>query len=81
SKNMSSNLFRFIWTINKFDDIFLLTRGQAGTQVMPIKVYDYAFGEFDLGAGSAVAMVLFLFLALFLVIYFRWIVREARSLV
>jgi hypothetical protein len=26
-------------------------------------------------------MVLFLFLALFLVIYFRWIVREARSLV
>ena len=23
-------LFRFIWTINKFDDIFLLTRGQGG---------------------------------------------------
>ncbi len=69
-------LFRFIWTINKFDDIFLLTRGQAGTKVMTIKVYDYAFGEFDIGASSAVAMVLFGILALFLFIYFRWMVRS-----
>ena len=69
-------LFRFIWTINKFDDIFLLTRGQAGTKVMTIKVYDYAFGEFNIGASSAVAMVLFAILSLFLFIYFRWIVKE-----
>ena len=69
-------LFRFIWTINKFDDIFLLTRGQAGTKVMTIKVYDYAFGAFDIGAGSAVAMVLFGVLSVFLLIYFRWVARE-----
>jgi len=71
-------LFRFIWTINKFDDIFLLTGGQAGTKVMTIKVYDYAFGEFDIGAGSALAMVLFGILSVFLFIYFRGIVREGR---
>jgi multiple sugar transport system permease protein len=70
-------LFRFIWTINKFDDIFLLTRGQAGTKVMTIKVYDYAFGEFNIGASSAVAMVLFAVLGLFLFIYFRWILKKA----
>jgi multiple sugar transport system permease protein len=69
-------LFRFIWTINKFDDIFLLTGGQAGTKVMTIKVYDYAFGEFNIGAGSALAMVLFGILSVFLFVYFRWIVRE-----
>jgi len=69
-------LFRFIWTINKFDDIFLLTRGQAGTKVLTIKVYEYAFGEFDMGAGCAVAMVLFGILSIFLVIYFRWLVKE-----
>jgi multiple sugar transport system permease protein len=69
-------LFRFIWTFNKFDDIFLLTRGQAGTKVLTIRVYDYAFGEFNIGASSAVAMVLFGVLSFFLVIYFRWIVRE-----
>ena len=69
-------LFRFIWTINKFDDIFLLTRGQAGTKVMTIKVYNYAFGEFNIGASSAAAMILFGILAFFLFIYFRWIVKE-----
>ena len=69
-------LFRFIWTFNKFDDIFLLTRGQAGTKVLTIKVYDYAFGEFDIGASSAVAMVLFGVLSIFLIIYFRWILKE-----
>ena len=69
-------LFRFIWTFNKFDDIFLLTRGQAGTKVLTIKVYDYAFGEFNIGASSAIAMVLFGVLSVFLIIYFRWIVKE-----
>ena len=69
-------LFRFIWAVNKFDDIFLLTRGQAGTKVLTIKVYDYAFGEFNIGASSAVAMILFGVVAIFLLIYFRWIIKE-----
>ena len=69
-------LFRFIWTINKFDDIFLLTGGQAGTKVLTIKVYDYAFGQFNIGAASAVAMVLFFILLVFMVVYFRWIMKE-----
>lgn len=73
-------LFRFIWTFNKFDDIFLLTRGQAGTDVLTIKVYDYAFGQFNIGAGSAVAMVLFVVLAILLILYFRFIVRETESI-
>ena len=69
-------LFRFIWTINKFDDIFLLTGGQAGTKVITIKVYEYAFGQFDIGASSALAMVLFGILSIFIFIYFRWTTKE-----
>ncbi|MBE9569902.1 MAG: sugar ABC transporter permease [Proteobacteria bacterium] len=69
-------LFRFIWTFNKFDDIFLLTRGQAGTKVLTITIYDYAFGEFNIGASSAVAMLLFGVLSIFLIIYFHWILKE-----
>jgi multiple sugar transport system permease protein len=69
-------LFRFIWTMNKFDDIFLLTRGQAGTKVLTIAVYNYAFGEFDIGASSAAAIVLFGILSAFLMVYFRWLVKE-----
>lgn len=71
-------LFRFIWTINKFDDVFLLTGGQAGTKVMTIKVYEYAFGEFNIGAGSAMAMVLFGILLVFMIVYFRWMMKEGR---
>ena len=69
-------LFRFIWTINKFDDIFLLTRGQAGTEVMTIRIYDYAFGAFDIGSGSALAVVLFGILTVFLLVYLRWILHD-----
>jgi multiple sugar transport system permease protein len=72
-------LFRFVWTINKFDDIFLLTGGQAGTKVMTIKVYEYAFGQFNLGAGSAAAMVLFGILLIFMLVYFRWVMKEGRT--
>lgn len=65
-------LLRFIWTFNKFDDIFLLTGGAAGTKTLTVQVYDQAFALADLGAGAAVAVVLFLILALFMVIYFRY---------
>jgi multiple sugar transport system permease protein len=44
---------------------------------LTIKVYDYAFGEFDIGASSAMAMVLFGVLSVFLLIYFRWIAKES----
>ncbi|MBW1680674.1 MAG: sugar ABC transporter permease [Deltaproteobacteria bacterium] len=69
-------LFRFIWTLNKFDDIFLLTGGEAGTRVLTLKVYDYAFGAFDIGAGSAAAMLLFFILGIFMAGYLRWVTRQ-----
>jgi len=65
-------LLRFIWTFNKFDDIFLLTGGAAGTKTLTVQVYDQAFALADLGAGAAVAVVLFVVLAAFMVLYFRY---------
>ena len=65
-------LLRFIWTFNKFDDIFLLTGGAAGTKTLTVHVYDQAFALADLGAGAAVAVALFVILALFMVLYFRF---------
>ena len=69
-------LLRFMWTFNKFDDVFLLTGGAAGTQTLPIQVYDNAFGRADIGAGAATAVMLFVFLAIFLTIYFRYTPEE-----
>jgi len=65
-------LLRFIWTFNKFDDIFLLTGGAAGTRTLTVNVYEQAFALSNLGAGAAVAVVVFLVLLCFSVIFFKF---------
>ena len=42
-------VLRFIWTFNKFDDIYLLTGGGAGTEVVSVRVYDYLTARKDIG--------------------------------
>ncbi|MXU64131.1 carbohydrate ABC transporter permease [Oceanomicrobium pacificus] len=69
-------LLRFIWTFNKFDDIFLLTGGNAGTRTLTVNVYEQAFALSNIGAGAAVAVVIFACLILFAVLFFRFLSRE-----
>lgn len=69
-------LLRFIWTFNKFDDIFLLTGGNAGTRTLTVNVYEQAFAISNIGAGAAVAVVIFGCLLLFSLFFFRFISRE-----
>jgi multiple sugar transport system permease protein len=64
-------LLRFMFLINKFEDIFLLTGGAAGTKNLPVMIYDEAFARADIGAGSAVAMILFVILLGFMFVYYR----------
>ncbi len=65
-------LLRFIWTFNKFDDIFLLTGGAAGTRTLTVNVYEQAFAVSNLGAGAAVAVVVFIVLLFFSIIFFKF---------
>lgn len=69
-------LLRFIWTFNKFDDIFLLTGGNAGTRTLTVNVYEQAFAISNIGAGAAVAVVIFGLLLLFSVFFFKFMSRE-----
>ncbi|MEL6601061.1 MAG: sugar ABC transporter permease [Pseudomonadota bacterium] len=69
-------LLRFIWTFNKFDDIFLLTGGASGTRTLTVNVYEQAFALSNLGAGAAVAVVIFFMLAIFVWVYFRFVPKE-----
>ena len=69
-------LLRFIWTFNKFDDIFLLTGGSAGTQTLTVEVYRQAFAISNLGGGAAVAVVIFVILAAFSLLYFRSLPKD-----
>ena len=65
-------LLRFIWTFNKFDDIFLLTGGNAGTRTLTVNVYEQAFAVSNIGAGAAVAVVIFCCLLGFSFLFFRY---------
>ena len=65
-------LLRFIWTFNKFDDIFLLTGGAAGTRTLTVDVYEQAFAVSNLGAGAAVAVVVFVVLLSFSILFFKF---------
>lgn len=72
-------LLRLIWTFNKFDDIFLLTGGGFGTQVLPVLTYQFSFKSYNFGKGAATAMILLLILVVFLVIYARTVMRAAAE--
>ena len=69
-------LLRFIWTFNKFDDIFLLTGGNAGTRTLTVNVYEQAFAISNIGAGAAVAVVIFAVLLTFSFLFLRFVSRE-----
>lgn len=69
-------LLRFIWTFNKFEDVFLLTGGAAGTRILTVQIYEWLFGRSDVGAAAALSIVLALILAVMLFIYFRWFFKD-----
>jgi multiple sugar transport system permease protein len=66
------SVLRLIMTFNKFDDVFLLTGGGAGTEVAAVRVYDTLLGSFDIGGAAANALVLSAILAVSLFVYVRF---------
>jgi multiple sugar transport system permease protein len=64
-------VLRFIWTFNNFDDIYLLTGGGSGTQVVAVRVYDYLINRGDIGAAAAQALVLAGILAILVTAYLK----------
>ncbi len=68
-------LLRLIWTFNKFDDIYLLTGGGYGTNVLPVLTYQFSFRSFNFGKGAANAMILLVILLVFMLIYVATVMR------
>ena len=65
-------VLRFIWTFNAFDEIYLLTGGGAGTEVLATQVYTFLTARNDVGAAAAVAMFMAAVLAVVLMIYLKF---------
>jgi len=66
-------VLRFIMTFNKFDDVYLLTGGGAGTEVVSVRVYQFLTARFDIGAAAAQALVLAGVLVVFLAVYMKFV--------
>lgn len=72
-------VLRFIMTFNKFDDVYLLTGGGAGTEVVSVRVYEFLTARFDIGAASAQALVLAAGLVVLLGVYLRWLAPRVEG--
>lgn len=59
-------LLRLVFTFNKFDIIYMLTRGGPGdaTTTLPLLAYGVTFGAGAFGLGNALAVAMFLVLAM-----------------
>ena len=72
-------VLRFIWTFNAFDEIFLLTGGGAGTEVLATQVYTLLQARSDVGASAAVAMFMAAVLAILLLVYLKFFGERERE--
>jgi multiple sugar transport system permease protein len=72
-------LLRFIWTFNKFDDIFLLTGGGAGTKVITVKIIDWLIGRGNVGAAAALGIILAAILSVVVLIYYKFFYVEESA--
>jgi multiple sugar transport system permease protein len=72
-------VLRFIWTFNAFDEIYLLTGGGAGTEVLATQVYTFLQARNDVGASAAVAMFMAAVLAVLLLVYLKFFGERERT--
>lgn len=66
-------VFRTIWTFNKFEEIYLLTKGGPGTSTFNLAVYSFeqSIASLRLGVGAATGVVMMIMLLFGSVVYLR----------
>lgn len=66
-------VFRTIWTFNKFEEIYLLTKGGPGTSTFNLAVYSFeqSIASLRLGVGAATGVVMMIMLLFGSIVYLR----------
>lgn len=74
-------LLRGIWMFNKLDMVYLLTGGGPlqRTETLPVYIYEAAFKLFDVGRGSAIAVVTFVLMLIAMLVYLRVFDKDAND--
>lgn len=69
-------LIRFIWSFFKFGDVYLLTGGASGTEVLSIQIYNWLYARRNVGVAASIGVLLALFLVVLAALYQRWLSRQ-----
>ncbi|WP_334190143.1 carbohydrate ABC transporter permease [Noviherbaspirillum sp.] len=74
-------LLRSIWMFNKFDIIWLLTKGGplSATEHLPVMAYRRAFMQYDVGGGAAIATLSFAVLSVLILVYFYFYPLDGKD--
>lgn len=74
-------LLRSIWMFNKFDIIWLMTKGGplSATEHLPVMAYRRAFMQYDVGGGAAIATLSFAVLSVLILVYFYYYPLDGKE--
>ncbi|WP_344762318.1 sugar ABC transporter permease [Actimicrobium antarcticum] len=74
-------LLRSIWMFNKFDIIWLMTKGGplSATEHLPVLAYRRAFLQYDVGGGAAIATLSFAVLSVLILVYFYFYPLDGKD--
>lgn len=72
-------LLRFIWTFQNFNDVYLLTGGSAGTEVVAVQVYNYLISRNDVGGAAALGLLMSIVLVTAFAFYYRYGVLKQEA--
>ena len=66
-------VFRTIWTFNKFEEIYLLTRGGPGTSTFNLAIYSFeqSIANLRMGVGAAAGVVMMALLFVGSIVYIK----------
>jgi ABC-type sugar transport system permease subunit len=66
-------IFRTIWTFNKFEEIYLLTKGGPGTSTFNLAIYSFeqSVANLKMGVGAAAGVVMMAILFIGSLVYIR----------
>ncbi len=75
-------ILSIIWDFNVFNQIWLISQGGPGSATTTLGIYTYqsAFVGFDIGNGSAIAIVTTILLLIFSGFYIRSLIRSGEDL-
>lgn len=69
-----------IWSFNSFDTIWLMTEGgpAGSTETLTTYVYKATFQAFNIGKASAIAVIMFLILLIFVMLFSRSVTKQVE---